>query len=485
MYWEYSRGAFWQLTPGSPPVGSCKQTRQWQVYGKSDWQVITEHYPGMIPPPVLPPPRPQLPCPICAQPPANRWLLYLQGQDVQADGYLIKAGAARALHEGVPYLKGPSLPALDPLGSSVFYPPHELEIVGGGAGDVARITLASPAGRILQAIQPLNGPAGRSVLVPHPPAWYLRPTAAVPIVDVMPLLSSNPAALTGLLITAVNPLPSTTTVVGRDAISATLFEAGRGYGDVLRHPATSLTQTGGLHEGYAGTLDLNAPVLRRPSILSGSLYLTPRTIRHEDPAKPGEGAWALASYSISCNSPSDFLGGHAPSDEGGIDSSDGVVNVHLTGAGLQDLCVGFTAQVGIPLRPRLHALSAVYAIHGSVPQARGRAVVTFPLPDGRTVITFHYDPALIAGGGSPGIVRSPLPSFIAQSSGTIGPTCLLPASAVDRTSDTVAALVPRSVIPDGVYEAVLVSPALMRSLPRCAGKGRLDTLRQIRAKGAQ
>ncbi|MBV9280132.1 MAG: hypothetical protein JOZ41_08645 [Chloroflexi bacterium] len=470
MYWEYSRRVFW----AGSPTGGCKLTLQWEVYGQTDWEVIHAHYPAMTPPTSYAPPPPPPPCPPCGAPAANRWLLGLTKPDAQADAYLIKAGAKRVLHEGVPYPNDPRLcltppatlhplPHTDPLAPCTFYPPGRLEIVGGAKGDVVRVTLTAPHGGTLQAVQPLTGIAGSAALTTHKPAWYGTPTPHVPVVDAAPLLTTVRGAtkLVGLSISATNP-QSTPLIVGHGLISATLFEAGRGrQAFAYLHYAGAGISGGGT---YAGKLGLG-----NPPILDGSLYLTPRGRGHEKPGKPGQGAWALAYLSISCNSPTDFLPEYAPGDEGGLDSGDGVVNVHLTTSGLSRLCVGFAAQPG-DLPSGITALSAAYAVRGST-----------PLPRRQTIVTLHLDRDLqaITGGGSPLITYAPLPGTVQR--GKSRP-CRLTAIS-DSTAGTVTAITIPSGTADGVYQAVAASPTAVSTFPLCSGGS--GTLPQIKEKAAQ
>lgn len=462
MYWEYTTSGFW----GGPATPECAATRQWQVYHANDWRVIHHHYPSLAQVPAT-----SLPavahCAACEQPAAARWLLDLlaagatsckRGNTIclSADGYLVKAGGKAVLHEGIPYLRVPSdrylLPTagLDLLSQPAFYPAGKLEILGGNEGDLARITLADAAGRVLQATQRLTGPAGAVTPNIALPAWFNPAQSVVPLIAVQPLVGSSGGhpAISGLRVIASNPLPAQSMAITgqRGSINARLFEAGQG-----RQVAGSLLlagTTGMGGERYAGILAL-AP--RRP-ILEGSLYLAAHTAGGsvEDAAKAAGGAWAIASYSLSCNSPSFFLEEFAPGDEGGIDSADGVVNVRLISGsqGLKGLCISFTRQVAAPPAGAV-ALSEAYAIQGSV-----------PLP-ATAAITIHVDrDALLAAGGSaPFVLRAPLPTL---KTGGAAPCVAASGPRGDLASGTLTA-----TAGDGIYQAVLLPPALAARLQSC------------------
>jgi hypothetical protein len=265
------------------------------------------------------------------------------------------------------------------------------------------------------------------------------------------------------MITATSPI-SEGLRAGNDGIQAALYESGRGLDGIPRKsqtqlPAvrTGLTSTPNFRQ-YAGLLSVRpspaATASPSPPILDGALYLT---------IAGGTPAWALASYSVSCNSPTLYLTAHAPGDEGGLDSADGVVNVHLVGAAatlnkLNDLCAGFTRQLTLPTRAspgpsRWAPLSAVYAIQGSLPLPAGLVQSGKPA----TVITFHYSP-LLASSGTPAIVRIPLPP---QSLAEWPPeACQLLPTSVDPIAGTVAVTVasPSIGTADGLYQAVLLQP---------------------------
>ena len=462
MYWEYTTSGFW----GGPATLECAATRQWEVYHANDWQVIHHHYPSLaqVPASALPA---TAHCATCEQPATARWLLDLlaagatsckRGNTIclSADGYLVKADGRAVLHEGIPYLRVPSdrylLPTagMDLLSQPSFYPAGKLEILGGNTGDLARITLADAAGRVLQATQRLTGLAGAVTPAIALPAWFNPAQSVVPLISVQPLVgtSGGHPALSGLRVIASNPLPAQAMALTarRGSIEARLFEAGQG-----RQVAGSLVLTGATGSGgerYAGTLPLDP---RRP-ILEGSLYLAARTAQGdtEDAAKATGGAWALASYSLSCNSPSFFLVEYAPGNEGGIDSADGVVNVRLLSGsqGLKGLCVGFTRQVAAPPAGAV-ALSEAYAIQGSV-----------PLP-ATAAITIHVDrDALLAAGGiAPFVLRTALPTL---KGGAVAPCIAASGPRGDLASGTLTA-----TAGDGIYQAVLLPPALAARLQNC------------------
>ena len=249
--------------------------------------------------------------------------------------------------------------------------------------------------------------------------------------------------------------------VGTGPISARLFEAGGG-----RQAVAGLTYAGAGSTGggtYRGTLRLGIP-----PILDGSLYLTPLGRGHEEPGEPGQGAWALAYLAISCNSPSDFRPEYAPGDEGGIDSGDGVVNVHVTDTGLSSLCVGFTAQPG-NLPRGVTPLSAAYAIHGSSPLSRQK-----------TIVTVHVDRDLqaTAGGVGTALTYTPLPSALQRGKSF---ACRL-TSVSDPIAGTVATMTIAGGTAEGVYQAVAASPTALSTIPLCGGRG---TQPQIKEKAAQ
>ena len=462
MYWEYTTSGFW----GGPATPECAATRQWQVYHANDWRVIHHHYPSLVQ--VAGSPLPAIAhCAACEQPATNRWLLDLlaagatsckRGNTVclSADGYLVKAGGRAVLHEGIPYLRVPSdrylLPTagLDLLSQPSFYPAGKLEILGGGTGDLARITLADAAGRVLQATQRLSGPAGAVTPAIALPAWFTPAQSVVPLISVQPLVGSSGGhpALSGLRVIASNPLPAQAMALTgrRGSIDARLFEAGQGRQVAGSLALASATGIGG--ERYAGTLPIDP---KRP-ILDGSLYLAARTTggSAEDAARAAGGAWAIASYSLSCNSPAYFLEEYAPGDEGGIDSADGVVNVRLLSGsqGLKGLCIGFTRQVAAPAAGGV-ALSEAYAIQGSV-----------PLP-ATAAITIHVDrDALLAAGGSaPFVLRAPLPTL---KGGGAAPCVAASGPRGDLASGTLTA-----TAGDGIYQAVLLPPLLAARLQNC------------------
>jgi hypothetical protein len=489
MYWEYALPGFWT---GTPPVASapgCAQGRQWQVYGQPDWQVIAAHYPIATPSSVgSTAPSPPA-CADCASTGPARWLLNFTPADqhvrkgsglcgaqagsallcLQADGYLVKAGDRAVLHEGVPYPVVPpgvhTIPTAsgDPPVDASFYPARLLDVLGGARGEVARVTLTDPRdpSGLAQAVQRLSGP--HRVLTPavRLPAWYDEPLPAVPLIAAQPLVSGGggSATVTGLRISASNPLGTPFTVAPQQGqIGATLFEAGQGR--QAQSTLARITPFAGGHEQYAGTLTFagGAP------ILDGSLYLTPPSSEtgHEDPARPGGGAWALATYSLSCNSPTLFAGEHAPGDEGGIDSADGVVNVHLPAASdIPNLCVGFTGQVTPPPTGGL-SLGQTYAVVGST-----------PLPAG-TAITLHIDRDGLLGsaGAIPGIVRQTLQSSLPTTAGPPpnggGAICLLSTGVrLDATAGTISATLAAASSGNAAFQATLLTPAAAAKLPKC------------------
>jgi hypothetical protein len=492
MYWEYTLHQFWSGVPLDGGPGGCTSGRQWQIYGRPDWQVIAAHYPLATASGGSSTPAPPA-CAACGSPGVARWLLnYLpervalesgagvsalctQSADskdgysvpcLQADGYLVKAGDRAVLHEGVPYLSVPAgedtIPGAtgDPAINSSFYPRYMLEMLGAAAGDVARVTLTDPrdASGVMQTTQVLAGPGGSSTPAPLLPAWYEEPLPQVPLIAAQPLVSSGgkiaaPAVL-GLRLTASNPLGTPFTVAREQGqIGATLFEAGQG-----RQAAATLglsTPYAAGHEQYAGTLSFagGAP------ILDGSLYLTPTSSEkgHEDPGKPGGGAWALATYSLGCNSPTLFAGEHAPGDEGGIDSGDGVVNVHLPSASdIPGFCVGFTGQVTPPVAGGV-TLSQTYAILGSA-----------PLPIG-TVITLHLDRDALTGigGATVALVRLPPPGSRSVTGGPAVPCQLSTGVSTDLTDGTLSGALTAPSAGNAAFQATLLPPAVAEQLPKC------------------
>lgn len=478
MYWEYATNRFWSLQRGAAPSTACTQTRQWQVYGQTDWQTIHARYPALVDPssvkgpitgPATPSPTPDA-CLVCTQPEAYRVLYSFAPRNAGvADGYLTTAKEGRVLHEGVPYPLGgpPALLIDDPLDPHLLYPAGKLEVDGASPGDIVHVTSAAKdangASRTLQAVSAVYTVPSSQVLKLHAPYWYREATDAVPYLLARPIVSTAPVnRVLGLDVTALNPLsvPFLTTQM-HDDVLATVYEAGRGPNDSVRQSnATPLFYAGSTlgsgGERYQGQLSLGA---KGGPILDGTLYVTPGKVRHDDLRKPVEGgAWALAQFSVGCNSPAWFLDGHAPGDEEGVDSSDGVVTVHLA-PGSPDLCIGFTAQpTGLRI-PGL-ALSQSYAIAGST-----------PLVAGKTTVTIHYDPT----GAGAGVGRAPSLLYTYQTPATRGQK---PSSAQrlcrllarnDAVQGTLSATLPTTAgsrgTADGVYQAVFLPSTT--SLPAC------------------
>lgn len=496
MYWEYTLGQYWSGTPSPVAAPGCASGRQWQVYHAPDWSVIASHYPAVAPGGTAPAPAPYVACTACITPGLNRWLLDLSIADnavhpvtgqspacpptlgkiartrgiggvptcLQADGYLVKAGAASTLHEGTPYRAiPPGIHEIPTQGSEailagILYPPDRLDVLGGDAGDTVRVTMTDPAhplSGLVQAVQPLGGPMGAVIPPISVPNWYANPLPAVPQIAVQPVVtgSGGSASLAGIRVTAANPLDIPLRVAAEAGrIDARLFESGQG-----RQAATTLVQAASSvvgHEYYTGDMGF----ADGNPILEGSFYITPSKGEraHEEPNVPGGGAWAMATYSLSCNSPSYFFVEHAPGDEGGIDSADGVVNVHLP-AGSDDpsLCVGFTGQAAPPADNGL-ALVQNYAVVGST-----------PLPTG-TVITFHFDRDALIGhsAGTLAIVRRPLPSKLPNGRAPAACQVVIGYNA-DLTDGTVSAIVgdSGSGSGDAAYQLTLLPPG--SKLPAC------------------
>lgn len=476
MYWQYSVHKFWKA--GDPAAdANCKKTLQWQESpGLTDWQVIHAHYPR-VQQPVHPssgagPAAGTAFCPTCGTGPLDRWLLgpFADGatapRRAAGDGYLIKEGGQRVLHQGETYPFDPKLMSFAPsckMPTSVVFAPGCLEMDGVGKGDIARVTGTYTSGADWQAAVQLTGSAGCAgsgcpvTLMQHRPYWYPK-SDTIPLIDAMPILGGSPESVTGLQITAHDPVAASQ--VKYPDIAAMLYEAGLGLGDVPRSQDASLTApTPGatLHSGL-----LTFP--SGPPILDGSLYLTPLVapqirlpgprppkVPQQPPSRPDPpngSAWALASYSVSCNSPTGFADGNAPSDEGGIDSADGVVNVHLippSGGSLTgDFCVGFTSQPAATngVQPQTMA----YGIHGSEqPQ----------LPSGSAaVITFHYDRNFVPTGLYPEIVQRLV------SSGGFRP---IQSQSGDPCSATLSTRVSGSSL-DGFYQVVLTPTPVNQAL---------------------
>lgn len=331
----------------------------------SDWQTINLVYPGLetkydaevaagivTDKPIVPN------CGICVQPPA-RWLIGFDpaglaidnSQPLQGDGYLAKSGGATVLHEGVPYITmtpGTNvITTVEPLPTPAFYPAGRLEVDGGGDDDVVRATISDATGYQWQAahrydlpppFNPLN-----SVNLPlkdmqklHAPNWYTMPV--IPVIDAQPIVlpTATPAGmpmLASLRVTLSDPpippgpytTPGPYTAPGANknpnlydkirlykSAVATLFEAGRGPGNVYRKTQTRLLRTA---SGFSGDLLLDNPKLDDADILDGSLYVTAGE-RYVPPDKPAK-TWALASYSLSCNIPTMFMGGMPPATRAG------------------------------------------------------------------------------------------------------------------------------------------------------------------------
>lgn len=412
MYWEYNTHQFWHK--GNPFIDArCAQTRQGQVWHRSDWQVIHNHYPAITPPGSAPGTSGSHGLNWSAPP---RWLLGTAGgPGVQGDSYLAKLGGAQVLHEGVPYPecslklvqdRATGINRIDCVFSSAssLYPSNKLEIDGGNKGDVVRVTGVDPhTGIAWQAVQSLTGPTG-----PHPPqppslirqapGWYTN-VAKLPTIDATPILNGPDGGLTDLNITVTDRL-GVKHAFQSHVIDAKLYEAGAGPQNTPRSTTGKLLDTG---SEYSGQMHLLVPPDRTDKpILDGALYLTPdvdgrpqQPINLPDAVGAARSAWALAYFSASCDIPSSFMGGHAPGDEGGIDSADGVVNVHLTGPALPGyFCAAFTSQPADLQKTGLIPLTAAYSIHGSSPVPAGIGMV----------VTVHYDRNLAEGNLPPGTV---------------------------------------------------------------------------------
>ncbi|HWE60229.1 MAG TPA: hypothetical protein VHB98_00810, partial [Chloroflexota bacterium] len=175
---------------------------------------------------------------------------------------------------------------------------------------------------------------------------------------------------------------------------------------------------------------------------------------YEDPGIPAGGAWALATYSLSCNVPTYYITEHAPGDEGGIDSADGVVNVHLPmTADNPHLCVGFTGQVTPPVLGGV-ALSQTYAIAGST-----------PLPAG-TVITLHFDrDALLSSGGATlAILRR---SLSPNPTGAPGVCLVSRGLRADLGDGTASAVLNAATTGSAAYQVTLLPSGAVGQLPQC------------------
>jgi len=471
MYWEYATNGFWSLPSGAAPTASCTRTRQWQVYGQTDWGTIHARYPNLVDPASITatitatpaPLSPLGPCLVCTKPEAYRVLYRFDDQKNAglADGYLTTSKEGRVLHEGAryPFAGPPSLSIDDPLDARLLYPAGRLEVDGASPGDIVHITTAATdakgVSRTLQAVARVHAvPASRNVDL-DAPHWYRGSLDAIPYVLARPIVATNPVdRLLGLDVTALNPLatPFYATQL-HDVLSATVYEAGRGSGDSVRQSnAAPLFYTGSTlgsgGELYQGRLSLAA---KGGPILDGTLYVTPGKVRHDEERRPSkDGAWMLAQFSVGCNSPSWYLDEHAPGDEEGVDSADGVVTVHLA-SGSPDLCIGFTAQPTGLRTPGL-ALSRSYALAGST-----------PLVAGQTTVTIHYDPSSVASGSAPSLLYTyQTPLTRGQKPTSAQRLCRLVARN-DVVQGTLSATLPIKAgtqgTADGVYQAVLLPAA--------------------------